>query len=674
MKRLVVFVLMCSALSSAAGKPNILFIAVDDLKPILGCYGDEAVSSPRIDALAEQGTVFLNAHCQQAVCGPSRASLLTGLRPDSTQVWDLKTRIRDILPDVVTLPQYFIQNGYTAVGTGKIFDPRSVDGRQTDDPASWSRPYVQFPQNPDSEFGCLNAEFVAKVRELNASGVKGGGRLKKKLGGTPPVEIDQDVPDNAYDDGMIAETGIGLINELAPKDEPFFIAVGFKKPHLPFVAPKKYADLYQRSQFKPHPVKTAPEGAPEYAVQPGWELRNGSYSDVPLLSEGDVPIADEMQVKLIHGYYACVSYIDAQVGKLMDALKATGEADNTVVILWGDHGWHLGDHGIWCKHTNYEQATRVPMLIADLRAPKGQKNSSPAEFVDIYPTLCELAGLAVPEVLEGDSLKPILDGSQTAIKDVAVSQYTRHVPGHGEAMGYAYRDTRYRYVEWVKKDFRVGETGGTVLAREFYDYKADPQELRNLINDPEYIREVNRMKGISNAFHKKQESKTVRRPAAKNKTANTSNSNILLNPNFSDGEIKPWKMQSKLDAELSAANGNLTVTMSGSSETASHRMLCQFDLDMNPETKYLLQFDARTDAANGKNMKVSIARSVNWKLGHYGLMRNETPGAEWEPYKYQFKTKEITTDDPACIKLHLGELNGNTQFRNFLLKKAGKKK
>ena len=479
--------------------PHVLFIAVDDLKPMLGCYGDDTVQTPHIDRLASRGTVFLNAHCQQAVCGPSRASLLTGLRPDRTRVWDLKTKIRDENPEVVTLPQYFKQHGYTSVGTGKVFDFRSVEGHTRDDPASWSRPYVVFPSNPDAEFGVLNKAFVERVRKLKADGVKSA-ELKNALGGTPPVEIDQDVPDSAYDDGSIADTGIKLLAELAAGEEPFFLAVGFKKPHLPFVAPKKYADLYDRNQFKPHPVKQRPEGAPPYHWQPGWELRNGSYSGVPPIDDAS-PIPDDMQVTLIHGYHACVSYVDAQIGRLLDALNDSGQADHTIVVLWGDHGWHLGDHGMWCKHTNYEQATRSPLIIADLRrAPAGRPAPAPVEFLDIYPTLCDLAGLPVPEVLQGVSLVPILDDPAASVKPVAVSQYPRHV-GDGEAMGYAYRDPRYRYIEWVRKDYRAGDRTGDVVDREFYDYQTDPLETRNLVDDPRYADEVARMKQIAASFH-----------------------------------------------------------------------------------------------------------------------------------------------------------------------------
>lgn len=459
----------------AAEKPNVLFIAVDDLKPMLGCYGDEVIKTPNIDRLAQQGTTFLNAHCQQAVCGPSRASLLTGLRPDTTQVWDLKTRIRKIHPDVVTLPQHFKANGYTSVGVGKIFDPRSVNGQMKDDPKSWSRPYYHPEENKDSQMGFLNPEFVARARVAKRENRGNWEAMKKALGGTPAVEIDQDVADNAYDDGRIAEVGVELINELSKTPEPFFIAVGFKKPHLPFVAPKKYADMYSGDDIRLAKFQKMPEGAPGVAFQDSWELKNGSYTEFAGL-KGLLP--EDKQRELIHGYMACVSYTDAQVGKLLDALEANGVADNTIIVFWGDHGWHLGDHGMWCKHTNYEQATRVPFIIAK-RAKGGTaaKSVSPAEFVDIYPTLCDLAGLPKPASLEGASLVPVLDDPKAKVKDFAVSQYPRG-GGAKENMGYAFRDDRYRYVRWVAK----GDPAD-LKAEELYDYETDPLETKSLVGD-----------------------------------------------------------------------------------------------------------------------------------------------------------------------------------------------
>lgn len=497
---------------SADTKPNILLIAVDDLKPLLGCYGNPVVQSPNIDRLAAHGTTFLNAHCQQAVCGPSRASLLTGLRPDSTGIWDLKTKIRKVNPDVVTLPQHFKNNGYNAIGIGKIFDFRSVQGHEKDDPQSWSRPYELFPTNPDEQFGCVNPDYVAQTRnriqEMKNAGTLDWSKLRVELGGTPAYEGTEDVPDEAYDDGRIAQRALELLDELTVVDEPFFLAVGFKKPHLPFIAPKKYWDLYNPSSFLPHPITEKPEGAPNYHHQPGWELRNGSYSGVPLLKDPS-PIPDETAVTLIHGYYACVSYVDAQIGKLLDRLQASGKAENTIIVFWGDHGFHLGDHGMWCKHTNYEQSTRSPMIIVDPRkgtAGRNNRSESLVEFVDFFPTLTGLAGLPMLDVLEGDDLTPILTKPETIIKEVAVSQFPRTYEGR-EIMGYAYRSQRYRLIEWEDKRFRNGEQNGPIIDIELYDYAADPMETRNLASDPAYAEVLAEIQALAEA-HKAKYRKT----------------------------------------------------------------------------------------------------------------------------------------------------------------------
>ncbi|BCX49812.1 iduronate-2-sulfatase [Haloferula helveola] len=487
------FALLLAATVSAAEKPNVLFIAVDDLKPMLGCYGDTVIKTPNIDRLAGQGTTFLNAHCQQAVCGPSRASLLTGLRPDTTQVWDLKTRLRDNLPDVVTLPQHFKANGYESVGLGKIFDPRSVDGQIKDDPASWSRPYIKTADNPDSQMGFLGSEFVERAKVAKRENRGNWNKMKEALGGTPAVEIDQDVPDDAYDDGIFADKAVELIGELSKSDKPFFLAVGFKKPHLPFVAPKKYADLYSGDDIRLAEFQKMPEGAPEVHFQDSWELKNGSYAGYEGLKGKVVP--DKKQRELIHGYMACVSYIDAQVGKLLDALDKQGVAENTIVVFWGDHGWHLGDHGMWCKHTNYEQATRVPMIISK-RAKGGvaAKSSSPVEFIDIFPTLCDIAGLERPDALEGESLVPVIEDPEATVKDYAISQYPRG-GGARELMGYALRDGRYRYVRWVEK----GDPS-KLKFEEFYDYESDPLEKKSLIDEPGLADVVKRFRAATDKF------------------------------------------------------------------------------------------------------------------------------------------------------------------------------
>ena len=456
-----------------ARRPNVLFIAVDDLKPILGCYGDRQVKSPNIDRLAENGFVFLNNHCQVAVCGPTRASLLTGLRPDTTKVWDLKTRMRDIDPDILTLPQHFKQNGYTTVGMGKIFDYRCCDGMGTQDKASWSRPFVYVPENKYASEGKITSNPTEEDRVRNNK---------------PSTEC-IDVPDTDYFDGKLTVAAVDNLKILVEGNKPFFLAVGFKKPHLPFTAPKKYWDLYKREDFKVHPFQQFSKNGPELAYHKSSELRNG-YTDVPLAG----PFSEDKQLEMIHGYYACVSFVDAQVGKLLDEVKEQGIADDTIVVLWGDHGWHLGDHGLWCKHTNFEQSTRSPLIFSTPNRKYRGKSQSPTEFVDIFPTLCDLAGLDTPTQLEGTTLEPILDDPKASVKKAAVSQFQR---GSG-VMGYAYRDRRYRYIIWQEKKFYEGQTDGPIIARELYDYQTDPMETVNVVDDPEYRKVVRRFEKIVN--------------------------------------------------------------------------------------------------------------------------------------------------------------------------------
>ncbi|WP_309395918.1 sulfatase [Cerasicoccus maritimus] len=461
---------------SAAERPNVIFIAVDDLKPDIGAYGFNA-PTPNIDRLAGEGTTFLNAHCQQAVCAPSRASLLTGRSPDYTQVWDLKTKIRDKRPDVVTLPQYFKQNGYETIGVGKIYDYRSVDKGQ--DTVSWSQPFVPTwslkfsPERPSLHY--QDPKIKALAAEAEAKGLKGWGPQSKflnKNGGWPSVEC-QDVPDNAYDDGAMGDFAAETIRKHAGDAKPFFFAVGFKKPHLPFVAPKKYWDMIKPDMIQLAPFQERAEGSPDMAYHNFGELR--SYSDIAQRG----PVSAAKQRELIHGYLACVAYVDAQVGKILDALKEAGIADNTVIVFWGDHGWHLGDHGLWCKHSNFEQATRVPLIFAAPGGVPGQKDSAPVEFLDVFPTLCALTGLPIPSDLEGDNLAPVIEDGAPNPSDYAMSQFPR-----GKVMGYALRDDRYRYVAWFEPtNGTAAAADDPILAVELYDYETDPLETRNLAVD-----------------------------------------------------------------------------------------------------------------------------------------------------------------------------------------------
>lgn len=475
---------------------NVLFIAVDDLKPALGAYGVEA-HTPAMDRLAHEGTRFTNAHCQQAVCGPSRASLLTGMYPDYTRVWDLKTKIRDIRPDIVTLPQHFRSRGYVTAGVGKIFDPRSVDKGL--DTLSWTLPFAKtweldyHPGHGKPAAHYHDPQIKAWAAEAEASGISEWGAVNqylKERDGWPAFES-EDVPDTAYEDGAIAGKGVEYIRELAGHDNPFFIAVGFKKPHLPFVAPQRYWDFYDRDAFELAAFRKRAKGSPHFAYHGFPELR--SYSGIP--QKGSLP--EDLQRTLIHGYHACVSFIDAQVARLMEALEEAGVADETVIVLWGDHGFHLGDHGLWCKHTNYEQATRVPLVLAGPSVKDGAEITAPVGLVDLFPTLCDLAGIDKPDTLQGVSLKPVLEGTAESAGPFAVMQYPR-----GRRMGYAVRIHHHRYVAWFEK----GKTGdipdgkASPVAEELFDYATDPLETVNVIDQSGYREEAGKLRAMLRTF------------------------------------------------------------------------------------------------------------------------------------------------------------------------------
>ena len=449
-----------------ARKKNVLFIAVDDLRPELGCYGHPMVRSPHIDSLAKTGVLFERTYCQQAVCGPTRASLLTGKRPDTTKVYDLKTHIRTNLPDVVTLQQHFKNNGYFSEGMGKLFH-----GGLEDEP-SYSTPH----RNPTGKQYALEANLNmlkegGKKTKTDSAESEDGTRMRG-----PATECG-DVPDNAYLDGKLSEMAIESLNRLAPKAkskdakerQPFFLGVGFRKPHLPFCAPKKYWDLYDRSKI-PLPYPEKPKNAPDIAFANWGELR--SYSDIP-----DVGYCDEAKTReLIHGYYACVSFMDAQVGKLLAELDRLDLRKDTIVIIWGDHGWKLGEYSQWCKHTNFELDTHVPMILSDPDFPKGIRVRALTEFVDIYPTLSELCGLAVAKDLEGVSVVPLMKDPKKRWKKAAFSQY----PRPRKMMGYSMRTDQYRYTEWI--DQKTNE----VKERELYDLKNDPLCKESIVFKPEH--------------------------------------------------------------------------------------------------------------------------------------------------------------------------------------------
>jgi len=441
-------------LSDNKQPPNILFIAIDDLRPQLGCYGDKIVLSPNIDKLAGSGVLFSRAYCQQAVCSPSRTSLMTGRRPNTSKVWDLKTHFRNTIPDVITLPQHFKNNGYYTQCIGKIYhDPASAQ-----DSLSWSAPEILAVTKREGKY-----VLPANLSKKNA-----------KAAATEQA----DVPDDAYIDGQVANQAVEVLKKI--KDKPFFLAVGFRRPHLPFSAPKKYWDMYDRKKI-PLPVhRTLPANIPPYAAHNNEELLG--YSDI---ESGNLTTASKMQ-ELLHGYYSAISYTDAQIGKVLAELDRLNLTKNTIIVLWSDHGFHLGESGLWAKATNYELDTRVPLIITAPGKAHGVKSDKLVELVDLYPTLAELGRLPTPQGLEGTSLAPLLTRPDQPWKSAAFSQFPRPWIYKGEQpelMGYAIRTGRYRYVEW--RDFKTD----AVKATELYDQQADPDEINN-ITDVALIRKL----------------------------------------------------------------------------------------------------------------------------------------------------------------------------------------
>ena len=435
---------------AASRQPNVLFIAVDDMRVELNCYGQTHIKSPNIDRLAARGTLFNRAYCQQAVCNPSRASLLTGLRLDTLNIWDLPTHFRQRVPDVITLPQFFKRNGYHAQNIGKIFHNWRQD-KYKGDAKSWSVPAVMHYNTHGAD--------KAMVR----------GPMPPSLTKVPRCEM-RDVPDEAYFDGRIAKKAVDAMREL--KDTRFFLAVGFWKPHTGFNAPKKYWDMYKRTDIKPPTNPSPPKGVPKIALHDSREILRG-FRKHP----GGKPSAADV-ITLRHGYYAAISYVDAQVGKVLDELKRLDLEKNTIVVFWSDHGFHLGEHALWAKTSNFELDTRVPMIIATPGQAKAQRTDALVELLDLYPTLADLCGIAAPKNLEGTSLRPVLNAPDATVKPAAFTQHPRpaYPPagGNPHAMGYSMRTDRYRYTEW--RDFKTGK----VLARELYDHHKDPDENANL--------------------------------------------------------------------------------------------------------------------------------------------------------------------------------------------------
>lgn len=442
--------------ATASARLNVLFIAADDLRNDLGCYGDTLVKTPNLDRLAQRGLVFNRAYCQQALCNPSRASLLTGRRVDTLRLWDLRTHFREVFPDLVTLPQHFKNNGYFTQNIGKIYHNwvHEIQG----DPASWSVPAVMHFARHDSDTPVTDAP------------------LPPNLAKDPKCEC-RDLPDEAYFDGRVAKLAVEALRERKAAAQPFFLAVGFWKPHAPFNAPKRYWDLYRRDEVPLPRNPDWPKDAPRVAWHNGREIRGDEQRE----------LTPEAVREIRHGYLANISYLDAQIGRVLDELDRLGLSDNTIIVFWSDHGYHLGEKSLWAKTSNFELDARVPLIITLPKAKTaGKTTESLAELLDLYPTLVELCGLPKVTGLEGVSLAPVLNSPRKSVRTAALTQHPRpaYYQGSPETMGYSIRTGRFRYTEW--RDWKTGNT----IARELYDHRADPAETRNVVTESNRAREV----------------------------------------------------------------------------------------------------------------------------------------------------------------------------------------
>ncbi len=447
------------AQASVQGSPNVLFIAIDDLNTRLGCYGFEHIVSPNIDKLANEGVRFDRAYCQYPSCGPSRTSVMTGLRPQTTGILSNKVFFRDLVPDVVTLPQLFRNNGYHVARVGKIYhqaNPTHIGTSGPDDPASWDE--VINPRGRDKDEEHLLTVYTPQLPLPDQmSYLKAEGK------------------DNEQTDGKVVDETIRLLKKHKSSKKPFFIAAGLYRPHIPYIAPKKYFSLYS---LKNTPLPSLP-GNYRQSVPPAALASTSQWPNFG---------TTELQAReCILAYDACVSFVDAQVGRLLNSVDRLGLRENTIIVLWGDHGYHLGEHGLWRKNSLFEESARAPLIIrAPGIRPKSHDCERIVEFVDIYPTIADLAGLQSPENLEGTSLRKLLADPKCSWDRPAFIQTQFR-----EAPGYSVRTERWRYVEW-------GENGGD-KGTELYDQLKDPLEMNNLAKDDQYDEVRARLKKLIEA-------------------------------------------------------------------------------------------------------------------------------------------------------------------------------
>ncbi|WP_044206385.1 sulfatase [Flammeovirga sp. OC4] len=466
MKRILLYILvgmLCvPAMTLAQDQPNILLITIDDLRPELGCYGNEVIKTPNIDQLSQHSTTFNNAFCQVPVCGASRASMHTGVRPTLKRFVDAGAKIDKEMPGAVTIGQHFKENGYYTYSIGKV-----IHGKKDTAERTWSELVVA------EDMFEYHADELVKESENPIPPYKR----------PQPYEKVKNSKDTDFLDGRTVAKAKKKMKELKQKDQPFFMAVGLARPHLPFVAPERFWDLYNENDIPAPDNNFLPEGIPNVAKTSWGELR--AYNGVP--KKGDV---DEQLAKTLkHGYYASVSFADYLVGDLIDELKAQKLYDNTIIVIWGDHGWQLGEHTFWCKHSNFDIALRVPLMIKPPKGKKFKKGSAEgfAEIVDIFPTLCDLSGLSQPAQLQGNSLVPVLQDHQKEIKEYALSRWK---------LGDTIRTKGFRYTLFKNKK-------GVVIAEMMYDLTKDPDENKNIVNDPNYKEEVEKHRVLlANALKK----------------------------------------------------------------------------------------------------------------------------------------------------------------------------
>lgn len=444
--------------TAGAAKPNLLFVVVDDLRPLISCQGDPVAVTPNLDRLAADGMVFERAYAQYPICGPSRGSFMSGMRPDTTGLMGNNTPFHEAVPNALTINRYFMEQGYAVFGAGKIYH-NSVGG-------DWSEPYFK-------------TDWLDHVQPDNKR--KADLFFTKKSQGLPPSIEGEDVDDDAYCDGKAASAAAAWIAAAAKRDQPFAVFAGFRKPHLPWCAPKKYWDLYERDKMPIAENRFFPKGAPEIALKHYGELFG--YSDIP----NGAPLTDDLIRQSMHGYYACVSYADAQLGRLLDELKAAGIYENTLIVLCGDNGYQHGNNGVWTKGVCWETTNHVPLLLKVPGSKKAQRTNALVELLDIYPTLCRASGLPVPPHCEGRSLLPLVENPQRNWSVFSASQFKK-----GKAVARSIRTDRYRFTLW-EKGF------GNVVGTELYDYQNDPQGNTNLAVSPEYEKLVNKLTKLHRA-------------------------------------------------------------------------------------------------------------------------------------------------------------------------------